>query len=163
MTHHQPFSAYTTVNTPLAETVATALGDHRVEAWLWGHEHRCAVYDPDIVASDHKNAAGYTAIVGHGGVPLLMPAQTPEDVERAIAWQLADYYQVQDDRWSLGGFAVLSFDGPRVEVQYYDEYGKAARTGPALAYRPATDVTNRLPVDSRPIRDPDVITPFHLP
>jgi hypothetical protein len=160
MTHHQPFSAYTTVNTPLAGTVGTALGDHRVEAWLWGHEHRCAVYDPDIVASDYKIAAGYTAIVGHGGVPLLMPA--PEHVERAVRWQLADYYRVQDDRWGLGGFAVLSFDGPRVEVQYYDEYGKAARTGPPLAYRPATDVTNRLPGDSRPVRPPDVITPFHL-
>jgi hypothetical protein len=163
MTHHQPFSAFEAVDAPLAETVARALGDHRVEAWLWGHEHRCAVYDTDIVAGDYRDAAGYTAVIGHGGVPQLMPAQTPDDVERALRWQLADYYQVQDDRWGLGGFAVLSFDGPRVEVQYYDEYGKAARTGPPLAYQPATDVTNRMPDDSRPVRDPDVITPFHQP
>jgi hypothetical protein len=163
MTHHQPFSAFEDVNVRLAETVARALGDHRVEAWLWGHEHRCAVYDADIVARDYRDAAGYTAVIGHGGVPQLLPAQTPDDVERALSWQLADYYQVQDDRWGLGGFAVLSFDGPRVEVQYYDEYGKAARTGPPLAYQPATDVTNLMPDDSRPVRDPDVITPFHLP
>ena len=162
MTHHQPFSAFEDVDVRLAETVARALGEHRVEAWLWGHEHRCAVYDPDIVARDYRDAAGYTAIIGHGGVPQLMPAQTPDDVERALSWQLADYYQVQDDRWGLGGFAVLSFDGPRVEVQYYDEYGNAARTGPPLAYQPATDVTNQMPEDSRPVRDPDVITPFHL-
>lgn len=163
MTHHQPFSAFEGVDTPLAETVARALGEHRVEAWLWGHEHRCAVYDPDIVAADYKDAAGYTAIIGHGGVPQPMPVQAPESVSRALRWQLADYYQVQDDRWGLGGFAVLSFDGPRVEVQYYDEYGKAARDGPPLAYPPATDVTNRLPPDSRRVRDPDVITPFQLP
>ena len=37
MTHHQPFSAFEAVDAPLAETVARALGDHRVEAWLWGH------------------------------------------------------------------------------------------------------------------------------
>ncbi len=158
MTHHQPFSAFEDIGTPLAGTVARALGDHRVEAWLWGHEHRCAVYDPDIVYSQYKDAAGYTAIVGHGGVPQLMDGQVPDDVTRAVNWRLADYYQVEDDRWGLGGFAVLTFDGPRLEIQYYDEYGKAARTGPPLAYTPPTDV----PDDPRPVRDPDVIIPYHL-
>jgi hypothetical protein len=32
-----------------------------------------------------------------------------------------------------------------------------------VAYPPATDVTNPMPDDSRTVRDPDVITPFHLP
>ncbi|MFL5863626.1 MAG: metallophosphoesterase family protein [Solirubrobacteraceae bacterium] len=162
MTHHQPFSAFEPVRTPLAQTVAAAVGPHRVDAWLWAYENRCAVYDSGVVTRQYGDAAGYAAIVGHGGVPQLAPAETPPNVNEAIAWQLRDQYQVEEDRWALGGYAVLSFDGPRLAIQYYDEYGQAARTGTPLVYRPPIDVTTLAPHDSRTVRDPDVITPAHL-
>ncbi|HSO98315.1 MAG TPA: metallophosphoesterase [Solirubrobacteraceae bacterium] len=127
LTHHQPFSAYEEVNTPLAGTVAAALNGVTLDAWLWGHEHRCAVYQPEIVAERYQANANYTAIVGHGGVPNLLSAQSAGKDQDAIEWEFADAYQVEDDRWGLGGFAVLSFTGPRLEIQYYDEYGKTAR------------------------------------
>jgi hypothetical protein len=154
MSHHQPFSGFEDVDPRLANTVRAALGGRRVEGWLWGHEHRCAVYDRGAFDSP----ADYTAIVGHGGVPQLLTAQ---DSPQAVAWELADYYQVADDHWGLGGFAVLRFDGPELTVQYVDEYGKDARTGPPLAYPAATEESSNVPPDPRPVRDPDVITPFH--
>jgi hypothetical protein len=134
LTHHQPFSPYEQVTTPLAATVATALG-RNVDAWLWGHEHRCAVYEPEIVSGRYHANADYTAVVGHGGVPNLLSAPSAPGVDHdAIKWELADYYQVGDDRWGLGGFAVLTFTGPKLEIQYYDEYGKERRQGGALGY-----------------------------
>jgi hypothetical protein len=159
MSHHQPFSGFETVNPRLADTVRAALGERRVEGWLWGHEHRCAVYERGAARAAFDSPADYTAVVGHGGVPQLLTAQ---DSAQAVAWELADYYQVADDHWGLGGFAVLSFDGPELTVQYVDEYGKDARTGPPMAYPAASETSPVIPPDARPVRDPDVITPLHL-
>lgn len=159
MSHHQPFSGFENVNPRFANTVKAALGGRRVEGWLWGHEHRCAVYDRAAADQAFKSPADYTAMVGHGGVPQLLTAQ---DSPQAVAWELADYYQVADDHWGLGGFAVLRFDGPKLTVQYIDEYGKDARTGPPLAYPATSEESLSIPPDPRPIRDPDVITPLHL-
>jgi hypothetical protein len=159
MSHHQPFSGFENVDPRLANTVKEALGGRRVEGWLWGHEHRCAVYDRAAARQAFDSPADYTAIVGHGGVPQLLSDQ---DSRQAVAWELADYYQVADDHWGLGGFAVLRFNGPELTVQYIDEYGKEARDPPALAYPAATEASSSLPPDRRPIRTPDVITPFHL-
>jgi 3',5'-cyclic AMP phosphodiesterase CpdA len=151
MSHHQPFSGFENVDPRLANTVKSALDGRRVEGWLWGHEHRCAVYDREAFDSP----ADYTAIIGHGGVPQLLTAQ---DSPQAVAWELADYYQVGDDHWGLGGFAVLQFDGPELTVQYVDEYGKDARTGPPLAYPAVSEESSNVPPDPRPVRAPDVIT-----
>lgn len=163
MTHHQPFSAYEQVETPLAQEVAGALGGAQLEAWLWGHEHRCTVYRPGIATEAYAQLARYTAIIGHGGVPTLRsggdePAQADVS-EDAIGWELADYYEVGDNHWGLGGFAVMTFDGPRAEIQYYDEYGKERRHGPPFAYTSElAGVAQALAAkDERPIYPPDVL------
>lgn len=132
LTHHQPFSAYEKVETPLADKVSGALAGNKLEAWLWGHEHRCTVYRRDI-----SQLAHYTALIGHGGVPSLRSEQSgPEgqsDVEiKDVDWQFLDYYAVGDDHWGLGGFAVLTFNGSKLEIQYYDENGRECRSGDSL-------------------------------
>jgi len=159
LTHHQPFSAYETVNPQLAQTVSRALAGSKLEAWLWGHEHRCTVYERDT-----SELAHYTALIGHGGVPSLRSAASgPEgesEVERAkVDWEFLDCYQVGDDRWGLGGFAVLTFTGPTLEIQYYDEYGKERRNGEPFAYQAETaslSAATAVP-DGRPVRAPDVL------
>jgi hypothetical protein len=162
LSHHQPFSAYEQVQTPLAATVAQAVGSERkVEAWLWGHEHRCTVYEPDIVTDEkYGDTANYTAIVGHGGVPRLVSPQTRAGVNQdAIKWEFADYYEVGDDKWGLGGFAVLTFQASKLEIQYYDEYGKERRSNAALGYRTeSADVHHVMAsADDRLPCPPDVI------
>jgi hypothetical protein len=133
LSHHQPFSPYENVESALPGTVSSALGGRPVEAWLWGHEHRCAVYEPDIVWRHYDQNARYTAVVGHGGVPNLLSG-APAPQRQAVAWEFADSYQIGDDRWGLGGFAVLTFAGPTLEIQYYDEYGTARRSGAPVNY-----------------------------
>ncbi len=159
LTHHQPFSAYEQVNSPLAGAIAESLAGLTLDAWLWGHEHRCAVYKPDVVYDRYQANANYTAIVGHGGVPNLVSAPSSGQDPDAFKWQFADYYQVGDDRWGLGGFAVLSFAGPRLEIQYYDEYGKPAHDGAAMGYVDEQGGLEqaRAIKDERKIRPPDVL------
>jgi len=159
MTHHQPFSAYETVDTPLLKTIGDALAGHRIEAWLWGHEHRCAVYPKNVSPLDC-----YAALIGHGGVPSLRSARVgPEgqsDVDpKDLQWEFLDYYEVGEDHWGLGGFAVLTFSGAKLEIQYYDEYGKERRKGDPLGY--ASETTGAAAAsavaDEREVYPPDVI------
>jgi len=162
LTHHQPFSAYEEVDAPLAGTVAKALGDYKVDAWLWGHEHCCAQYRPDVISDvrgGYKENAKYTAVVGHGGVPDLLSDERAAANQDAIEWAFRDYYQVGDDKWSLGGFAVLTFAGPELQIQYYDEYGKERRDGDPLGYASeAASIQQVLAMqDNRPVRPPDVL------
>jgi Calcineurin-like phosphoesterase len=159
LTHHQPFSAYETVDTQLVKTMSEALAGNQAEAWLWGHEHRCTVYQPDIATDSYRNLARYTALIGHGGVPSLRSAESgPEgeaDVTRdAVRWEFDDYYRVGDDHWGLGGFAVLTFAGAELEIQYYDEYGKERRNGAPLGHE--SEAASG-PYDPRPACPPDVL------
>jgi hypothetical protein len=135
LTHHQPFSAYEQVNPKLENEVAEAIGAERtVEAWLWGHEHRCAVYNPGVF-SVRPDVANYAAVIGHGGVPQLLPeAGAPNVNKDMIKWAFTDYYQVGDDHWSLGGFAVLTFIGQKLEIQYFDEYGQPRHEDPPVGF-----------------------------
>jgi hypothetical protein len=129
LSHHQPFSAYEQINPKLENEVAEAIGDGTVEAWFWGHEHRCTVYEPHIMTT-RPDVTYYAAMVGHGGVPQLLPEPaTPNPNQDAIKWEFTDSYRVGEDHWSLGGFAELTFIGEKLEIQYYDEYGKARAEG----------------------------------
>jgi hypothetical protein len=138
LTHHQPFSAWEAIHTPLAGTVCGAIGQRRVEAWFWGHEHRCAVYKPGIDYGAFHDHAAYTAIVGHGGVPNLVsgPDVHPLDAVGAesVLWQNTDTYTVAEDTWSYGGFAVIDIHGDAATIQYYTELGqpRAAENGETI-------------------------------
>lgn len=128
LTHHQPFSAWEAVRTPLAGAVCGAIAQHRVEAWCWGHEHRCAVYKPGIEYGAFNDHAEYTAIIGHGGVPELesgpdVPKLDVVDTERVL-WRNTDTYPVDEDTWAYGGFAVLDLRGQDATIQYYTELGQ---------------------------------------
>ena len=129
LSHHQPFSAWEAVQSALAGQVAQAVGQRRIEAWLWGHEHRAAVYAPGIDYEAYHDLAEYTAIIGHGGVPNLEsgPAVTPPDKavdKRFLRWQNTDYYSVANDTWSYGGYAVIDVHETRATIQYYTELGQ---------------------------------------
>jgi hypothetical protein len=135
LSHHQPFSAYEQVNPTLEVEVAEAIGaDRTLEAWLWGHEHRCTVYKPGVFAT-RPDIASYAAIIGHGGVPqLLSEAAAPNLNQDTIKWAFTDYYQVGEDHWSLGGYAILTFIGQKLEIQYFDEYGQPRHEDPPVGF-----------------------------
>jgi len=133
LTHHQPFSAWEAVETPLAGSVCGAIGERQIEAWLWGHEHRCAVYKPGINYGKYRDHAAYTAIIGHGGVPNLVsgPDVEPLDAvdQAGVLWENKDSYTVGEDTWSYGGFAVIDFHQDSAKIQYFTELGCPRTTG----------------------------------
>ncbi len=116
LTHHQPFSAYEQVSQAMTDKVKQALGAGKLDAWIWGHEHRCVVYE--------RNPAPYLSFgscIGHGGVPRLLPDPSP--TEPHVEWALLLADQVGGDQWGRFGFAVLDFSGPEVLIRYIDETG----------------------------------------
>lgn len=140
LTHHPAFSAWEPVNSTMVEQVAGAIGDRQVEGWLWGHEHRAAVYKPGVKYGKYDNQAAFTAILGHGGVPNLVsgpqaPAP-PDAVDRSsIDWQNTDNYTVAEDTWSYGGYGVIDFDHEAASIQFFTEVGQP-RTNPDGTVRP---------------------------
>jgi hypothetical protein len=119
LTHHQPFSAFDEVDPPLLQKLAPAFGVRPLDAWIWGHEHRCCVYEPSL-----RPYVRFGSCIGHGGVPALVPQGPPP---AGVRWHF-DEYELHEgqDRWQLFGFAVLAFAGAAIDIRYYDQRGKLA-------------------------------------
>jgi hypothetical protein len=116
MTHHQPFSAYEPVGQLMTDQVKSAVGEGKLDAWIWGHEHRCMVYQPDPAPY-----LSFGSCVGHGGVPRILPDPAPGAPQ--IKWALETPDESEGNQWGRFGFAVLDFDGAAVRIQYVDETG----------------------------------------
>jgi hypothetical protein len=143
--HHQLFSRYESQGTKLWKHpgFAKMLKSRRIFAWYWGHEHRCVIYqEPD-------NASGLLGrCIGHGGMPQsraktydLPSAPGPNKADWRLAPQLLDptgarlappslvlegpnpYIPGEQDLFSPHGYAVLTFDGPRLIEQVMDADG----------------------------------------
>jgi hypothetical protein len=120
LSHHQIFSAYEKGENKLIEKIRPVLKTGRVRSWLWGHEHRCVLYDP-------TENVEYARCVGHGGVPVYMTHKESDPYPPPAAWEFRDFLQSGLERWALFGFAVLDLDGPKITVRYIDENGKENR------------------------------------
>jgi Calcineurin-like phosphoesterase len=120
LTHHQPFSAFEEVKHPFLEQLKPAFDVRPVDAWLWGHEHMCCVYQPNLMPY-----LGFGSCIGHGGVPIIAPTDAPP-ADR-VKWRFEES-EVHEggDVWLLFGFAVLDFAGPAVDIRYYDQHGQQA-------------------------------------
>jgi hypothetical protein len=117
LTHHQPFSAWEEESPKLVAALDPLLKRSKpVEAWFWGHEHRCAVYAP-------SHNVKYPALIGHGGVPVYFSSRAPKGEELR-------YYDQRNfshllEKFSFMGFAVVDLDGAAGRVRYIDENGVA--------------------------------------
>lgn len=66
LSHHQLFSAHENGSPLLRRRLKPVLDTGRVDAWFWGHEHRCIEYGESTVDG---NRLRFASCVGHGGVP----------------------------------------------------------------------------------------------
>jgi hypothetical protein len=116
LTHHQPFCAYATIKEHLDRRLRPIRHANQIDAWFWGHEHLCAVYDP------HDNVR-YPVLLGHGGFPerpkKRIPGAPPIKYEWLAQGSSGDL---------LFGFAVLDFCGYQIEVQLIDQNGNQRYT-----------------------------------
>ncbi len=116
LTHHEPFSAFVDVDPPMLKRLEPAFQVRPIDAWLWGHEHLACVYQPQA-----RPYLKFGTCIGHGGVPVLLDPHEPPHPE--VTWRAPEYQQIVADRWQLFGFAVLDFDGPSIDLAYYDQNG----------------------------------------
>lgn len=116
LSHHQLFSAYDQTPPAVRERLAPVFERGPLDAWFWGHEHRCVVYEP----TDEVRAA---RCIGHGGVPVFVPpddAPVPDGVRYEYRGATGD----GRERWGLFGFVVLDFQGAAISVRYINERGE---------------------------------------
>ena len=122
LSHHQLFSTFGSQGPDLERKLGAAGAlDEPLDAWLWGHEHRCVAYAPD-------RRVRAARLVGHGGVPVYADSDDGGD---AVLWREDDFFKgglLGKEKWALMGFAVLDFDGADIEATYVDEWGRTRHT-----------------------------------
>ncbi|MGH7912127.1 MAG: metallophosphoesterase family protein [Candidatus Dormibacteraceae bacterium] len=130
LSHHQPFSAYVAdVPQVMTEKVQRALPTGAsVDAWLWGHEHRCTIY-----GDWPKPYLRFGSCLGNGGVPLLLPDPPLQPLPEAPGyasptWAYDGAEEAAGNRWLRFGFAILDFDGPHLTIRYVDEHNTETKT-----------------------------------
>jgi len=115
LTHHQYFSAFEGGYTRPAKQLMEFFPNQDL-IWIWGHEHRCAVYGK--YSDGAMNA--YGRCQGHGG----MPVDVKEPNQRArSALQYYDNRTYQRfDKLMVGfnGFVNLEIDGATATFDYRD-------------------------------------------
>jgi len=118
LSHHQLFSAYEKGGPKLASKLSGVLDAGLVRSWFWGHEHRCALYAPNM-------GVQYARCIGHGGVPVYQWRKDGDSVKSPATYEFRGAFRsfpLSPERWALFGFAVLDLaaDGTAT-VNYVDE------------------------------------------
>jgi len=117
LSHHQPFSAYEPGAGVLRQKIAPVLETNRIDAWFWGHEHRCLVYEPHM-------KIGFSSCVGHGGIPEYLIAREGTPYREPLRYDYRRRYGNGPEPWDTFGFAVLDLDGDAMSIRYIDEHGE---------------------------------------
>ena len=130
LTHHQPFSAHEGGSADLARKIEPVLATGRVDAWFWGHEHRCIQYGESKFRGKHR--IGFASCIGHGGIPEYLVMKEGATCEPPWAYEYLRRYSKGPEPWGMFGFAVLELNGAKLSVRYIDEDGREHHTVPSI-------------------------------
>jgi hypothetical protein len=111
LSHHQPYSSYETAPNTILKRLQPVLERDLILGWFWGHEHRCAFYEP-------MNHVSYGRCVGHGGVPVLAPSAPMPD---GVCYEFGDWVVGTDPHFARFGFVVIDCVNERMHIQYIME------------------------------------------
>lgn len=111
LTHHQPFCLYKTPGEDFERRVRPIAEAGSIDAWIWGHEHGCVLYD-------QYRGIRYPMLLGHGGFP-----QRP--IQRQVGGPPVRFEWTQTTAYGdlVFGFAVFDFADDNIEVQLVDQHG----------------------------------------
>jgi hypothetical protein len=119
LTHHHLLSGFRRRGDALEEWLDPHLADGRLFGWFWGHEHHLIEY------ADYRGVK--CRCIGHGSFPYVPPDRLrhrhPVNIVR-----LETRTSPIDPTRGIHGFALLTFDGPVLEIEYVDEGGGTAWT-----------------------------------
>ena len=121
LSHHQWFTAFDSHNYPDVGRQLSRYLD-RVALWFWGHEHRFAGY---ALVAPPGGVPVRARCIGHGGMPIEIgrPLITPDLSLAPVFLDARQHGTVGDTPIGFCGYAILTLDGPRLNVGYSDEEG----------------------------------------
>jgi Calcineurin-like phosphoesterase len=129
LTHHQFITAFKNeAEHPVpAKQLADAIGHPCRILWIWGHEHKFAMYERVPI---DDNVMVYGRCIGHGGMPIeissrefMLSARTKGRDKLVMVDRRRDDIRGQE---TLGhnGYAILRLSGATLTVEYYDIHRK---------------------------------------
>jgi hypothetical protein len=117
LTHHHLFSPFRKPGDKLEEWLDPYLADGRLFGWFWGHDHYLLEY------ADHRGVK--CRCIGHGSLPYVPPDRRRQTHAAAVVRMETRPSPTTPSR-GMHGFALLTFDGPVLHVEYVDEAGGTA-------------------------------------
>jgi hypothetical protein len=127
LSHHQWFSGFGDGDYPKpAQQIAPFFKDQQI-VWLWGHEHRLAIFYPYQSPGNHLSC--YARCIGHGGMPLEVASAAYPNQERTQRVEYWDNPDLQPNRFhtlsdgtrvGTNGYAMLTIQGPNLSIEYLD-------------------------------------------
>ena len=119
LSHHQYYSKYDRCYPKPALQLSQFIT--RPVLWFWGHEHRLVIYEEFGISNGLK---AYGRCIGHGGMPIEYPLPRPQLEDCPIEF-MDDrlYFNDENLRLGLNGFARLTLRGKALGVEYVDLLG----------------------------------------
>jgi hypothetical protein len=122
LSHHQLFSVYGDESEQLRDAILPTLRENPVDAWFWGHEHRCMVFS-------ENDGVRYGCCLGHGGVPVYQWHEEDAEIPPPGVYEYRDVLPglFGLEPWAVFGFAVVDLDDDSATVRYVNEVGYTHR------------------------------------
>jgi hypothetical protein len=118
LTHHHLVSLFRKPNYRLGDWLTPFFDAGRLHSWFWGHDHYLVDYGA------HRGVE--CRCIGHGGVPHGLPRERPR---HDVPFRRIERRPTPDDPGrGIHGFALLTFDGPDLRIEYLDEAGGTSWT-----------------------------------
>jgi hypothetical protein len=120
LSHHQPYSAFHPEHDAAARLreditkLYDAAPPDPIFGWFFGHEHKCTIYDDTY--SPYRGR-----LIGHGCIPHL-PPEPPSDPPIPFTG-MNTTERPDGSGYAISGFALLTFTGPVIQIQYINEDG----------------------------------------
>ena len=121
LTHHQYYSRFDRCYPKPAQQLAEFFS--RPVLWLWGHEHRLVIYQE---AGMPGGVRAYGRCIGHGGMPVDLPAASVHD---DFGVEFIDTRRYPNDEGltvGVNGFVKMTLRGKTLTLDYVDLNGQAA-------------------------------------
>jgi hypothetical protein len=130
LSHHQWFSGFGDGDYPKpAQQIAPFFKNQQI-VWLWGHEHRLAIFYP--YKSPRSQLLCYARCIGHGGMPLEVASSAYPNEERTQRVEYWDNPDLHPDRFhklsdgtlvGTNGYAMMTIQSSKLTLEYLDADG----------------------------------------
>ena len=119
LTHHHWFSGFRKRGDKLEEWLDSYFAMGRIFGWFWGHDHYLIEY------ADQRDVK--CRCIGHGSIPYVPPNRRKQTHPVEIV-RMETRASPLTPSSGMHGFALLTFEGPVLHIEYVDEQGDIAWT-----------------------------------